>query len=358
MPRIAGLAACLPACDELLDQRAEVDALERRAGELGVGPRRFADVADQAVEPADVLAGDVDQPLAQARDPRPGRGRRRAERSEASGFLSSWVTSAAKASILSIRCRSDWLMSDTARASRPISSLREGRRGTLTSRARPSRTRCAASASRRSGRTMVRARKSDSRTESSDRRTAIAATNDRRAGSRTVRVKVAVVVGDQQHAAADRDRGRDDRGQVGRIADLSRRPDCRLLGASTASGQACSRSTARLDEIVERLGADQGIEAAVERARDVLGPVLRARDRAARRSGRSAASCRPAACRRGRRGACGSPVDLRDGGEQRRPLVLRDVAPERLPRSSRFDPRLAACAPCSAGCGRRRGRAC
>ena len=53
-----------------------------------------------------------------------------AERSEASGFLSSWVTSAAKASMLSIRCRSDWLMSETARASRPISSLREGRRGT------------------------------------------------------------------------------------------------------------------------------------------------------------------------------------------------------------------------------------
>ena len=88
-----------------------------------------------------------------------------AERSEASGFLSSWLTSAAKASILSIRCLSDWLMSETARASIPISSIRSGKRGTFTSRDRPRRTRCAAIASRLSGRTIVRARNEDSKIE-------------------------------------------------------------------------------------------------------------------------------------------------------------------------------------------------
>ena len=58
-------------------------------------------------------------------------------------------------------------MSDRARARLPISSRREGRRGTTTSRARPSRTRTAARASRRSGRTIVRARNNDSSTETS-----------------------------------------------------------------------------------------------------------------------------------------------------------------------------------------------
>ena len=74
-----------------------------------------------------------------------------AERSEASGFLSSWVTSAAKASVASIRCLRLWVMSASARASWPISSRRRGSTGTSTSRSRPSRTRCAAWASRRSG---------------------------------------------------------------------------------------------------------------------------------------------------------------------------------------------------------------
>ena len=90
---------------------AEVDRFEPGAGQFGIGPRGFADVADQPVEPDDVLADDVDQLLAQLRDPRSARGRRPPMRSEASGFFSSWVTSAANASILSIRWRSDWLMS-------------------------------------------------------------------------------------------------------------------------------------------------------------------------------------------------------------------------------------------------------
>ena len=64
-PDIAGLARVLPAGDQLLDQRAEVDRLEPRAGQFGVGPRGLADVADQPVEPDDVLADDVDQLLAQ-----------------------------------------------------------------------------------------------------------------------------------------------------------------------------------------------------------------------------------------------------------------------------------------------------
>ena len=51
-PRVAVSRRRFPACDELLDQRAEVDRLERGAGELGVDPRGFGDVDDQPVEPA------------------------------------------------------------------------------------------------------------------------------------------------------------------------------------------------------------------------------------------------------------------------------------------------------------------
>ena len=64
-----------------------------------------------------------------------------------------------------MRSLSAWLMSERARASSPISSRRAGSRGTTTSRARPSLTRCAARASRRRGSTIVRARNSDSSTD-------------------------------------------------------------------------------------------------------------------------------------------------------------------------------------------------
>ena len=85
-----------------------------------------------------------------------------ADRKDASGFLISCATSAANASVASIRCRSAMLMSDSARASMPISSRREGRRGTVTSCARPSRTLTAARDRCRSGRTMVRPRNMES----------------------------------------------------------------------------------------------------------------------------------------------------------------------------------------------------
>ena len=65
-PCIAGLAAGLPAWHELLDQRTEVDAFESGAGELGIGPRRLADVADQPVDPPDVLADDGHQAVREA----------------------------------------------------------------------------------------------------------------------------------------------------------------------------------------------------------------------------------------------------------------------------------------------------
>src|SRR5438874_11541925 len=54
--RIAGLTARLPAVDKLLDQFAEIDGTKVGAGEFGVGPRRLADIADQAVHPADIVA--------------------------------------------------------------------------------------------------------------------------------------------------------------------------------------------------------------------------------------------------------------------------------------------------------------
>ena len=47
--RAIRFAAALPTRDQLLDQRAEVDPVERGAGELGVGPRGFADVVDEPV---------------------------------------------------------------------------------------------------------------------------------------------------------------------------------------------------------------------------------------------------------------------------------------------------------------------
>ena len=61
-------------------------------------------------------------------------------------------------------------MSATERASAPISSRRVGKRGMLTWRDRPSRTRAVARASLRSGSTMVRARNSDSQIELSSAR--------------------------------------------------------------------------------------------------------------------------------------------------------------------------------------------
>ena len=109
-----------------------------------------------------------------------------AEAIDASGFLSSWVTSAAKASVASIRSRRAWVMSDTARANMPISSLRSGRRGTMTSRERPSRTRTAACASRRRGVTIVRARNSDRAIERNSVPSTMIASRNRSARTRRV----------------------------------------------------------------------------------------------------------------------------------------------------------------------------
>ena len=43
---------------------AEIDRLKSRTGQFGIGPGRFADVIDNAIEAQDVLANDVDQLLA------------------------------------------------------------------------------------------------------------------------------------------------------------------------------------------------------------------------------------------------------------------------------------------------------
>src|SRR5579864_2729927 len=55
---VAGFTARLPAVDKLLDERAEVDALECRSGKFSIGARGFADVADQPVQAGNVLAND------------------------------------------------------------------------------------------------------------------------------------------------------------------------------------------------------------------------------------------------------------------------------------------------------------
>ena len=186
-------------------------------------------------------------------------------------------------------------------------------------------------------------------------RTAIAAAMISRAGSRTVRVKarslsVASSTPPPSGTAAEMTGVRSGalRTAVDRLA--------RALARSTASGHACEPVDRRLDELVERLRADEGVEAAVERARDVLGPFLRVRVVQLDRSARSAASCRRAAGRRGRTAAAGcrstcETVARIARGPPGRPR--RSPAPSRSPRSAS-----GARAPCSGGCGRRRGRAC
>src|SRR6185312_11352945 len=58
-PGIAGFPACFPTVHQLLDQRTEIDALECRAGELGIRASGFADVTDQPIEPDDVFTNDA-----------------------------------------------------------------------------------------------------------------------------------------------------------------------------------------------------------------------------------------------------------------------------------------------------------
>src|SRR5437868_5607136 len=62
-PGVAGLAARLPAVDELFDQRSKIDPLEGGSSKLGIRSSRFADVADQPVEPGNILSNDTLQLL-------------------------------------------------------------------------------------------------------------------------------------------------------------------------------------------------------------------------------------------------------------------------------------------------------
>ncbi len=88
-----------------------------------------------------------------------------AERIEDSGFLISWLTSAANRSIASIRAHSARALSSSASASSPISSRRpRSRAGTLPVRPIPSRMTWAEAARLSSGRAMVRDRYQDSST--------------------------------------------------------------------------------------------------------------------------------------------------------------------------------------------------
>ena len=227
-----------------------------------------------------------------------------AERSDASGFFSSWLTSAAKASILSIRWRSDWLMSETARASRPISSFRLGSRGTFTSRARPSRTRCAATARRRSGLAIVRARNIERSTEMA-MSTNIAPTMRVRS-CRTALVKVRSLSVVEQHAALERHRRRDNRRQVGRISDFGVSRPAKLVGLDRF--WPCLEAVdARFGIIVERFRADDEVEGLVEGDREVLRPLLARRIAQLPGGASDFASCRSAGSRPARTGGSDRP---------------------------------------------------
>src|SRR4249919_3894793 len=62
---IAGFAARFPGFYQLSDQFAEVDGFKSRPGQFGIGPRGFADIADQTVEADYILPNDVGQLPAQ-----------------------------------------------------------------------------------------------------------------------------------------------------------------------------------------------------------------------------------------------------------------------------------------------------
>ena len=81
-----------------------------------------------------------------------------AERSEVSGFLSSCATSAAKLSMVSMRCHSASVIERSASFRSPISSPRLPRSGISGRLSRASRTSSAARASRTIGWVMVPAR--------------------------------------------------------------------------------------------------------------------------------------------------------------------------------------------------------
>ena len=146
-----------------------------------------------------------------------------------------------------------------------------------------------------------------------------------------------VVVGDQEHIVGDRNCSRDHRRQVGRIAD-------RAFGLSAALrpdgfGPGLQPVDWGLDEIVQGLGADEEVEAAVEPACDVLGPFLgvgilelvgRPGDPPAVDQQRSVGAVDP------------HPAVARPGDrcKHRGPILLRDVG-EGLGGGGRFDPGLA-----------------
>ena len=184
-------------------------------------------------------------------------------------------------------------MSLSARARLPISSRREGRRGTTTSRARPSLTRTAARASRRNGRTIVRARNSDRKIETSD--TIPSTTLSRNRSLRTVWVMsralaVVITTSPSPSAAAAVMTGvRSGARQI--VAGAV----C-VVRAVRTSGHSPPAAPLAIQRRARRI--DDGVDHRVEEARGLLAPILRRRvDRAGRCAAPSRA-CRPPACRR------------------------------------------------------------
>ena len=246
-------------------------------------------------------------------------------------------------------------MSCSARASRPISSRRAGRIGTSTSRARPSRTRCAAWASRRSGLAMVRARKRDSRTETIRVAARISSSEPRSARTTRRTSRALTVSSSTSPPPVDPLRRRRYRAcrpapaaasVVGRAAAQRRR----------ASGQAASTSRAGGTNRAAGARADDRVEAVVEPARD-------ARDTRARSAGsrsvvgrrRAAPAVRRSRAVAGRRraAACPNPGRAGPGSAAARSGGTRG---EHVRDHHRFGLRLVDAGPGSAGCGSCRDR--
>ena len=195
-----------------------------------------------------------------------------AERSEASGFLSSWVTSAAKASVASIRWRRLWVMSCSARASRPISSRRAGRTRhvDLARPAEPDPVRGEREPAQRIGDgPREEARQQDREDDGAEQDQ-----GQREALGPHHAADVAGVDGEQQHVPGpiDPHRGADIGRAVGRAAQLGdrpcagQRPDCFRPGGE--------RVDRRRHEDRRPPRADDRVEAVVEAAGDAAIPGL------------------------------------------------------------------------------------
>ena len=268
-PRVAGLAAASPSSQTSCSiSGAEVDRLEGRARQLGVGARGLADVDDQPVEPDDVLADDVEQLLAQRRVLDPvERVDRRAQRGERVLELVGHVGGEGLDIVDPLAQRLAHVVNRAGEQPDLVAARGQAGHIDLARPAEPHAMRGEREPAQRPA--IVRARKSDSRTE---RRTTPIRIERRASALGCGRTRdVAVVDGEQQHVCRRRRPARGAEMTGVRSGALRTSSADRFAGPAWASGQASSGG--------RRPGSTKSsaaawrrrcVEAAVERAGDVL----------------------------------------------------------------------------------------